>query len=113
MKRTLLIILAALLLCVPATATDQPMADKIVGFWISSSGTPIKIAYSGDAQKALLSINGGPDIDLWLNTSRHGDLVISYTAPDGTVMQGVHEPFNKAIRVESASGSFTATWQRR
>lgn len=96
-----------------ASATDQPMADKVVGFWVSSSGTPINIAYSGDPQKAWLSINNGPNIDLWLATGARGGLSLDYTAPDGKAISGSYDEANDTISVSNSSGSFKAIWRRR
>jgi hypothetical protein len=116
MKTSWITVWALLLLVVlagGASATDQPMADKIVGFWVSSSGTPIKIMYSGDPQKALLSINGGPNLDLWLATGARGGLSIDYTAPDGKPISGSYNENSDTISVSNSSGSFKATWRRR
>jgi hypothetical protein len=96
-----------------ALATDQPMADKVVGFWVSSSGTPVKIMYSGDPQKAWLSINNGPNIDLWLATGARGGLSLDYKASDGKAISGSYNEADDTISVSNSSGSFKAVWRRR
>ena len=107
-----LVLLLAFLLNAPTLATDQPMADKIVGYWVSSSGTPLSISYSGDPQKVWLSIDGGSNIDVWLSTGRDGKLYLYYVSPDGSEVEGDYNEGNGTINVASKSGPFTATWKR-
>lgn len=89
------------------------MSDKIVGYWVSSSGTPLTISYSGDPQKALLSINDGPAIDLWLAGGARGGITLDYTAKDGTKMTGQYDEGNDTISVRDEASTFKATWRRR
>lgn len=93
--------------------TGQPMSDKIVGYWVSSSGTPLTISYSGDPQKALLSVNGGKSIDLWLADGARGGITLDYTSGDGTKMTGQYNESNDTISVNNQAGTFKATWSRR
>lgn len=91
---------------------SQPMPDKVVGWWTSSSGTPLTISYSGDAQKVWLSINDGPNIDVWLAGGRDGRISLDYTTADGDKVHGRYNESNDTISVSNESGSFSATWRR-
>jgi hypothetical protein len=95
-----------------AQATDQPLADKVVGYWVSSSGTPLTISYSGDPQKVWLSINGGANIDVWLAGGRDGGTSLDYQSADGSKIHGTLNG-NGTISVSNDSGSFNALWRRR
>ncbi len=106
-----LVFLSALSLSTLAQ-TGQPMADKIVGWWTSSSGTPLTLSYSGDAQKVWLSINNGPNIDVWLAGGRDGGISLDYTTGAGEKIHGRYNESNDTISVGNPSGSFTATWRR-
>lgn len=108
--RKFLIIFWLCLLSLPVFAGE--MADKVVGWWVSSSGTPVTLAYSGDDQKLLLRIREGADIEVWLNSSRNGEVVLTYKTDDGATMTGVHNPSNDSINFTSNRG-FKATWRRR
>jgi hypothetical protein len=107
-----LVWLLAFILTAPTLATDQPMADQIVGYWVSSSGTPLTISYSGDPQKAWLSIDGGANIDIWLSGGRDGKTYLYYVSSDGSEVEGVYNKENDTISVAGKSGSFKATWKR-
>lgn len=92
--------------------TGQPMADKVVGYWVSSSGTPLTISYSGDPQKVWLSINGGANIDIWLAGGRNGEISLDYDSGGGDMVHGQYNHGNDTISVSNKSGSFKATWRR-
>lgn len=62
-------------------------------------------------QRANLCINEGPAIDLWLNGDRDGNVILTYTSPDGTQMQGKLNEADQTITVTSQSG-FKAVWHR-
>ena len=96
-----------------AWATDQPLADKVVGYWISSSGTPLTIAYSGRPEKAMLQIGKQPNIDLWLAGGARGELTLDYETAAGEKMQGTYNESNDTIEVVSRKGNFKAVWSRR
>ncbi len=93
--------------------TGQPMSDKIVGYWVSSSGTPLTISYSGEPVKAWLSIRGSKPIDLWLAGGARGGITLDYTTRDGTKMNGHYNESDDSISVSSQSGKFKATWRRK
>jgi hypothetical protein len=94
---------------------QQTLASQVAGNWRSSSGTPIMILESRTddtgGQRANLSINEGSAIDLWLNGDRDGNVILTYTLPDGTPMTGKLNEANQTITVTSAKG-FRATWHR-
>lgn len=105
------------LLMLQGLATAQDRLDgKVAGNWRSSTGTPIMIMEDRQddtgGQRANLSVNQGSAIDLWLNTDRNGQVILTYTAPDGTQMQGKLNEANQTITVTSAKG-FKATWHRQ
>jgi hypothetical protein len=114
MKRSHFLSLAILTLAGVAWAdTGQPMADKVVGYWVSSSGTELNIAYSGDPQKALLTIGRKPAIDLWLAGGARGGISVDYQTPDGDKISGQYNEAKDTISVSNASGTFKGTWRRR
>jgi hypothetical protein len=96
----------------PSAATDQPLADSVVGYWVSSSGAELTISYSGDPQKAWLSINGGANIDLWLAGGARGGLTVDYTTADGDAITGTLQSDGTLV-VGNKSGSFKSVWKRR
>ncbi len=109
MRRLLVVLLLALSTCCLA---EDSLPDMVVGHWVSSSGTPLSLAYSDNIQKVWLSIDGGPNIDVWLATGRDGVLRLDYTAPDGDAMQGTLQG-DGSISVTNSSQSFRASWQRQ
>ena len=114
MLRTIRILLAGLLVSslVVSSASAQSLADSVVGFYTSSTGTAIRISYSGNDQKVGLRLGSAvSDIDCWLNGSRDGRVILSYTSGDGTKMVGTQIDAN-TISIKSESSSFTATWRR-
>ena len=109
----LLSVVCLSVLCVSVLAQNaQPMPDQVVGWWTSSSGTPLTISYSGNAQKVWLSINNGPNIDVWLSGGRDGRTYLDYTTADGDKIHGYYNGDNDTISVSNGSGSFGATWRR-
>ena len=110
--RSFLVLFLLSLAMAPSLATDQPLADKVVGYWVSSSGAELTISYSGDPQKAWLSINGGPNIDLWLAGGARGGTSVDYTTSDGDTISGQLNG-DGTITVRNSSGSFQSTWRRR
>lgn len=112
MKRSLAIFLLVLSTMCPSLS--EGLADTVVGYWISSTGTPIKIGYNApDGQNVLMWIGGGEAQMAWLNGSRNGETVVTYKSGDGTTMVGVLDAAADVIRVKSESSSFTATWYRK
>lgn len=111
-RSTVLSLLLLLSLFGTSLATDQPLADEVVGFWVSSSGAELRISYSGDPQKAWLSINGGANIDLWLAGGARGGVSVDYTSSDGTIMSGQLNG-DGTISVSNKAGTFTSVWRRR
>lgn len=107
------IVLLFLLTVVAFAQTDQPMSDKVVGYWVSSSGTPLNIAYSGDPVYALLQIQGGSDIKLWLAGGARGGISLDYTSRDGTKMRGKYNDSDDTISIWNPNSNYKATWRRR
>lgn len=96
-----------------APVLADPLLDPIVGYWVSSSGTPLTISYSGQPNVAWLSINGGPSINMNVQ-DRFGTIIFGYTSPDGTSMSGMYDAATDTISVNNApERTFQATWRRR
>lgn len=94
-SRFLLTLLASLTLAVSAWA--QSLADPVVGYWATSSGTPVTLAYGENDQKLIMRIDEGEDIEVWLNGSRDGSTVLTFYGPGGETITGVHEPASDSI----------------
>jgi hypothetical protein len=119
MKQTVKCLILACLFCVlqglsPAVADDGlPPVDQIVGYWLSSSGTPLTIAFSGKPNVAWLSINGGPNIDLHCQ-DRFGTVIFYYKAPGGEQISGSYDSEKDIIEVSNApERTFEAQWRRQ
>ncbi len=112
MKRTLAILIFVFSMMCPSLS--EGLADTVVGYWISSTGTPIKIGFNApNGQDVLMWIGEGEAQMGWLNGSRNGDTILTYKSGDGTTMIGTLDAAADVIRVESESSSFTATWYRK
>lgn len=112
MKRILATFILVLATLTPSLA--EGLADTVVGNWISSTGTAIKVAYNDPSgQNVLMWIGGGEAQMGWLNGSRNGDTVLTYKSGDGTTMVGILDAAAGVIRVKSESSNFTATWYRK
>ena len=59
-----------------------------------------------------MSINNGPNIDVWLAGGRDGGISLDYTTGAGEKIHGRYNESNDTISVGNPSGSFTATWRR-
>ena len=114
MFRTLRLSLIALfaLCALGITAQAESMPNAEVGYYVSSTGTPVKIAYSGDEQKVLLQFRNADFVDGWLASGRDGRISITYKSSDGTTMLATQLDKN-TFQVKSQSSSFTAIWRRR
>ncbi len=107
-----LLLLAVLMLAPAIAGTDQPYSDKVVGYWVSSSGTPISLAYSGDASTFLVQIQvpNQPTTDYvatWVDGTR-----FSYTTSDGSTINGWVNDANR-ISVFNPATNWKAEWHRR
>jgi hypothetical protein len=108
-------ILTLTLLLSGISLAQNRLDEAVAGNWRSSSGTPIMILQDRQddtgGQRANLCINEGSAIDLWLNSDRFGNVILTYTAPDGTPMLGKLDEASQTITVTSEKG-FRAVWRR-
>lgn len=112
LRKLFLILVLLLVSGAPVLATDQEWSDRIVGYWVSSSGTPISLAYSGDPKTFLVQIQvpNQPTKDYvatWVDGTR-----FTYKSSDGAEINGWVNDKN-TISVSSASSDWKAEWTRR
>ena len=131
MKRSAsIVLLAALLNCAAfgaeptrsATApqawmaqTQQQRSDRVVGFWTSSSGADITLAYTGQPGSLWIQVyprpgRVDPRLDYtaqWLGSDR-----FIYTDRSGARVEGRVSASGAIIELKGADG-WTATWRRK
>ncbi len=112
----ILIVIVSLSFLTAQAQEKQPRSDRIVGYWKSSQGTPVNIAYSGRAATFLITVYPGTEILITYTAHWISDSTFYYEAKDETSggrIEGRVEAGGKAIRVASKDKSWSATWTRR
>lgn len=113
MNRMCRILVVLSLLLIPVGAQEkQPRSDRVVGYWISSSQTPVNVAYSGRAPNFLVRLYGGSHHQIEYNAYWTGDYTFYYDTKDDRIT-GRYDPATDTIHVRNDAGSFKAVWRRR
>ena len=120
-------LLAALLSCAALGATSlaapapvlvsqtrQQRSDRVVGYWTSSSGVGITLAYTGKPETLWIQVfpkprRADPRLDYtgqWLSNDR-----FSYTDLSGSTVEGRVSASGNLIELKGADG-WTGTWRR-
>lgn len=92
-------------------AEPQPQSDRLVGWWRSSTGAELRLAYSGQASHFLIEIQQ-PRRPGYLDAFWLSELTFFYII-DGDRIEGRYEPATDTIQVHNVSGSWSATWRRK
>ena len=95
--------------------TEQPRSDRVVGYWTSSSGAGITLAYTGKPNSLWIQMFPKPErIDprfdttaQWSSTDR-----FTYTDRSGSSIEGHVSASGNSIKLKGADGS-TETWRRK
>lgn len=112
--RCFALLLVALLATVSLAATDQPRSDRVVGYWVSSSGTPIVLAYSGRPETFLVQIQqlNAKSLSYEARWVSADGVRFTYRAADGATVEGwVHD--GDRISVQNPRTKWRAEWKRR
>ena len=94
--------------------TQQQRSDRVVGYWTSSSGVGITLAYTGKPETLWIQVfpkprRADPRLDYtgqWLSNDR-----FSYTDLSGSTVEGRVSASGNLIELKGADG-WTGTWRR-
>ena len=95
--------------------TQQQRSDRVVGFWTSSSGADITLAYTGQPDSLWIQVFPRPGrVDPRLDyTARwSGSDRFTYTDRSGSTVEGRVSTSGTIIEIKGADG-WSATWRRR
>ena len=95
--------------------TQQPRSDRVVGFWTSSSGAGITLAYTGKPGSLWIQVFPKPErmdprfdtTARWLSNDR-----FTYTDRNGASVEGRVSASGHNIELKGADG-FTEIWRRK
>ena len=95
--------------------TRQPLSDRVVGFWRSSSGAELTLAYTGSPTSLWIQVypspgRAQPRLDYtatWIN-----DTQFTYVDSKGSKIIGKIDSNNRKITVRGNDGWF-AEWSRQ
>jgi hypothetical protein len=113
-KACLLLLLLAVGMIQAAVATDQKRSDRVVGYWVSSSGSPITLAYSGKPETFLIRVEIFDEKPLsytakWVSDDGGR---FTYQTGDGSTINGWVNNAN-SISVFNPKTNWRAEWKRR
>lgn len=95
--------------------TQQPRSDRVVGYWTSSSGAGITLAYTGKPESLWIQVFPKPErmdprfdtTARWLSNDR-----FTYTDQNGASVEGRVSASGHSIELKGADG-FTEIWRRK
>ncbi len=109
LKRLLLV----LMLQVAVLAqTGQPRSDRVVGYWVSSSGKEVNLVYSGQPETFLVRVynQSGPPTEYTAHWT--SDIDFYYDAKEERVL-GVYRADSDSVKICNQKRSWSAVWKRR
>ena len=95
--------------------TRQQRSDRVVGYWTSSSGADITLAYSGQPESLWIQVFPRPgrvDPRLDYTAQWSGRDRFTYTDRSGARVEGRVSESGTIIELKGADG-WTATWRRK
>ena len=95
--------------------TRQQRSDRVVGYWTSSSGADITLAYSGQPESLWIQVFPKPgrvDPRLDYTAQWSGSDRFTYTDRSGSTVEGRVSTSGTIIEIKGADG-WSATWRRR
>ena len=100
---------------VQVSQTQQQRSDRVVGYWTSSSGADITLAYTGRAESLWIQVfpkpgRADPRVDYtarWLSND-----LFTYTDRSGSTIEGRVSATGSMIELRGADG-WSGTWRRR
>jgi len=95
--------------------TQQQRSDRVVGYWTSSSGADITLAYTGQPESLWIQVFPRPDrVDPRLDYTAQwsGSDRFKYTDRSGATVEGRISASGTIIELKGADG-WTATWRRK
>ncbi len=104
MIRTLSLLLSVALLWQLAMAV--PLNDRIVGYWRSSSGTEVRVSYSGQPDSFWIQVGDRQYTAYWLSSTR-----FHYQAGSDRML-GEYDPATDSVTVGAESSNWRARWIR-
>ena len=94
--------------------TQQPRSDRVVGFWTSSSGAGITLAYTGKPDSLWIQVFPKPErMDPRFDTTAQwsSNDRFTYTDLSGSTVEGRVSASGNIIELKGADG-WTGTWRR-
>lgn len=95
--------------------TQQQRSDRVVGYWASSSGADITLAYTGQPDRLWIQVYPRPgrvDPRLDYTAQWSGRDRFTYTDRSGARVEGLVSASGAIIELKGADG-WTATWRRK
>ncbi|MCE7870259.1 hypothetical protein DYH09_07755 [bacterium CPR1] len=109
LKRLLLVILLQVAVL---AQTGQPRSDRVVGYWVSSSGKEVAVAYSGQPETFLVQVynQSGPPAEYTAHWT--SDSEFYYDAKEERVL-GLYRADSDSVKIFNQKRSWSAVWKRR
>jgi len=95
--------------------TGQTRSDRVVGFWRSSSGVELTLAYTGRPETLMIQVylsDKGAQPNLLYTATWIGDSQFVYVDSEGSNITAQVHPSGRQITVRGANG-WTAEWMRK
>ena len=100
---------------VQVSQTQQQRSDRVVGYWMSSSGADITLAYTGRAESLWIQVfpepgRADPRVDYtarWLSNDR-----FTYTDGSGSAIEGRVSANGTMVVLRGADG-WSGIWRRK
>ena len=100
---------------VQVSQTQQQRSDRVVGYWTSSSGADITLAYTGRAESLWIQVfpkpgRADPRVDYtarWLNND-----LFTYTDRSGSTIEGRVSANGTMVELRGADG-WSGIWRRK
>ena len=94
--------------------TGQKRSDRVVGYWMSSTGVAVTLAYTGNADSLWVQVfpkpgRSNPRVDYTARWTSENQFV--YMESSGSRISGKVEPSGQTILLTGTNG-WSATWTR-
>lgn len=102
-------LLLALALIPAARATDAPRNDRIVGYWVSSSGASVTVSYTNDPNSFTILVNDGSAeyTAFWTSDTEF------YYSIHNELYYGTYYPSSDEVALRNERNDWRAAWSRR
>ncbi len=107
--RAILVMVLALALLPAANAqTGAPRNDRIVGYWVSSSGAQVTLSYTNDPNSFSVQVSDGSEYTaFWTSDSEF------YYSIHNQLVYGTYDAGSDRVSLRDETNGWHATWTRR